>query len=382
MDAEEVQKLHEETPTWQWTSSFPMVKPDLWFDTDRIITRRDLMWVPMGFEMGAITGVAESLVRGMVGMKEENEAGAKSAIIDALMNLVNFNVPTAFDIGMLMSGNQPVEMHMNEGAVQFQTPPISTGGVDETGGDWRGLGLNRGYMHDWTHDMLSTVLGTTGEMIGDAIEMTLDVPTQPDESFFEHASRALGVVKYDLIDKRLPRFIPIIGGNFVQKDSLGTPLSDRYYDLNNYLEAMHDQLDILQRGSTGEKTNPSGPATMTAAKITDPDLRHMVQDIERFFDHPTRKRAKEQLGILQRREKRHRGNPEQTLADQARTRNFYNDKIQAQYRVVMDQYAKFEDQQKEKWGPDWDMRSVTRAIKRDRLGLPAWVPMGLPYGSR
>ena len=288
--------------------------------------------------------------------------------MDGMLNLVNFNVPTALDMGMLLTGGTPMEMHMNEGKLAFQTEPMSSGPGDITGGDRRGMGLNSGLMNDWVHDMLSTVFGTTGETVADAIEATVDVPTQPDDSFMDTAGRALGIIKYNVVDKRLPRFL--VGGNFVQKDSQGTPLSERYYELTNYLEAFHDEYNTMLYGRVGEITNPSGPAEMEPTPIRDELLRDQVMAVENFFDHPTRKFVIEELSILRRQEKGARGNPELAMADQARTANFYNDKIQAAYRTTMDEFASFEDEMKATYGEGWSLNSMARAIKTDRLGLP------------
>ena len=68
MGPEEAQRMREETAAWQWSAGFPMPKPSLWFD-DRPLNRHDMMWVPLGMELGSVTNVGESIARGLVGVK-------------------------------------------------------------------------------------------------------------------------------------------------------------------------------------------------------------------------------------------------------------------------------------------------------------------------
>ena len=379
MGPDETAAFREETPTWRFSNSFPMVHPSKWMQ-DGPITRDDLMWMPLGMEVGALTNSVESVVRGLIGVKAANEPDAWEASTDALLNLVNINVPTAADAISLLLGGTPLELHLDEeGALQFQTRPLSTGPGDATVGDRRGMGLNThqegtrvNVMTDWMHGVMSTALGSMGATLADAIEATIDVPTRPDHTWFDKLADAYGIVKYDVVTKRLaiPAKTPIIGGEFVNKDSKGTPIADRYYELTGYLEAIHDVQTTEVNGRLGEVTAPSGPVPMMPTQLSSPELQEQVARVEGFFDHPARRAIKEQLSIIARREKGNRGNPEMKRADQARTSNYFNDQLQDAYRVIMDEYAAFEDQMKLDYGPDWSMRKLTRDVQNDKYGRP------------
>jgi hypothetical protein len=370
---EESQKLREESPAYKYGTGFPTLTPEAWADWWGGIaqpTRHDVMWVPLSPELGMISNSAESVVRGLLGVEFPNEASSSGVIFDGFANLLNFGVPPIANVLTSAIAGQKLTPHVREGSIQFFTPPLSGNPNEETGADRRGLGMNGGWITDRISDILSSAFGSTGQTIADALEISIDAPTAADQTFFEQFGSAMGVIQYDIFQKEAPN-IPIIGSGYTERDSAGTPLANRYYELENYLDVMHDEVNRAMDpgGRVGEVTNPSGRSSMKVPKISDRDLRRQVQQVEAFFDHPVRKTAIDRISIERRKGQGERGNYALNKSDQARVSNYHNDKVQAQYRKVMAEYGEFEEKMQGRWGPDWSLNGLARSIKRDRKGL-------------
>ena len=71
----------------------------------------------------------------------------------------------------------------------------------------RGLGLDSGYIHDWTYNTLVAVLGATGRTWGEMAEIADSQVEKYDSDFYMAADNMAGVLMEDYIQRPLARYI-------------------------------------------------------------------------------------------------------------------------------------------------------------------------------
>lgn len=329
----------------------------------------DMMYVPLGPELGSVVSVAGDVLDGMLRSDQELQvATGMERIQAAIGDLIGFSAPPGIAAPLaLMAGTPPRPEDLLKGEPLFREAELH-GGIEER----RGIALNDGWVSDRIHSTISSAFGTAGRAFIDTVEALLDHPSGSLSG--EAWDRAMDVAVYSQARQKPAQAVGTLWGNRVTtNDPRVTPLSDKAYEVDKAMK----RADVMFRALDPDYDQaldadiPMSPFQQLEQVMQDPQLQYEAQLVNEYFNSPDHKDIMAEIGQLHKAVKRTRGNPKVPIEQLNKTVNLLNDETNKRYREILRNYDKFETYIREQTqNPNWTItdfvdRAVTSAYTAD-----------------